>query len=169
MKLQLTSFAEFLSFSCLVFNVSSSTWMPSLFRQSAVVQQNIVTLVSNHTEVVLITRNVILLRFGFFCSADLFPCVFILFSYHSLAGECKTSYTGLQACCASIFLSPFCYSWLFTKDLVFYSFSWNSVVLQGITKNVFLCSSFLLKLFLHQNWWWTLQFFYLPTSNPCCS
>lgn len=48
-KLELALFAEFLLFSCLVFSVPSSTWMPPLSRQSESVQQNIVTLVSNST------------------------------------------------------------------------------------------------------------------------
>lgn len=39
--------------------------MPPLFRQSAVALQNIVTLVSSCSKVVLITRNVILFQFGF--------------------------------------------------------------------------------------------------------
>lgn len=100
MKLELTYFVEFLKFSCQVFSVSSSTWMHSLFRQSGIVQQNIVTLVPSCTKVFLITRNVILFQSGFcfFHSADLFRCGFILFSYHSLAGKCKTRYTGLQYC-----------------------------------------------------------------------
>lgn len=158
MKLELTSLAEFLSFFCQVFNVSSSTWMPPLFRQSAVVQKNIVTLVSSFTEVVLITRNVILFQFGFwfFCTADLFPSDFSLFSYHSLAGKCKTSYTGLQTCCANIFLSPFCYSWLFKRVWYFTAFLEIVQYYTGQQK----MSSYVVQFFflLHQNWQWTLQY-----------
>lgn len=165
--------AEFLSFSCQVFSVSSSTWMPPLFRQSAVVQKNIVTLVSSCTEVVLITtRNVILFRFGFlfFCSADLFPSVFRLFTYHWLAGKRKTSYTGLQTCCANIFLSPFCYSWLFKRVWYFTAFLEIVQYYRGQQK----ISSYVVQFFsnftsseLTMNT--PIQFFYIPTSNRCCS